>query len=93
MGSVKRTVKLTGKTIAQVIDNNTLKVVTHQSVGGSGARNMIVWALYAYNKGFSNLIVSAPDADVQAKESLLKATDNANELLQKTDARVILELL
>jgi hypothetical protein len=66
---------------ATIMDSNTLAVETKQSVGGSGARNMIVWALKAYNLGYKHLQVYAPNADIHAHESLLKAERDANELL------------
>lgn len=84
-------IKLTKRMTATVDEKGRLVVETNQSVGGSGARNMLVWALRGLNHGYKQLVVRALSAKQEAKESLIIASKEANALLALTGASILLE--
>jgi hypothetical protein len=85
-----KTVKLTNSTNGEIIDKRTVKVVTNQSVSGSGSRNIIVWALKASKLGYMTLEVHAPMAEGGARNSVATSVRDSNDLLNHLGVKVVL---
>lgn len=78
------TSKISGK-----VNGNWLEIVTAQTVGGGGSRNIITWTLLAKKQGFNNILLRAPCGNYEAKEQILKAVKYANELLNPVGSIVL----
>ena len=77
-----KTIKLTRVQVGTVVDKDTVRTVTKQSVAGSGSRNIIPWALSSSRQGYKNLQILAPDATTEsASNSVDKGVFEANQSL------------